>query len=53
MPGEGYALGRMQQVLPLLWIGDINAAWDTEGLRENGIHSILTVYNTEIEVHPV
>jgi hypothetical protein len=43
----------MQQVVPFLWIGGISAAYDTAALQKNGIHSVLSALNGDIEVHPV
>jgi hypothetical protein len=53
MSAQGYTFESMQQVVPLLWIGDISAAYDSETLKQNGIHSVLSVFNGDIEVHPV
>jgi dual specificity phosphatase 12 len=44
---------RMQQVVPFLWIGDINAAHNDAALRTKGIRSVLTAMQGELAVHPV
>jgi dual specificity phosphatase 12 len=43
----------MQQVEPLLWIGNIAAAEDADTLKANNIHSVLSVFDGHVEVHPV
>jgi hypothetical protein len=48
-----FAPAPMQQVIPLLWIGDINAVYDVEALQKNGIRSVLSALNGDIEVHSV
>ncbi|KAI0300163.1 hypothetical protein B0F90DRAFT_1725593 [Multifurca ochricompacta] len=41
----------MDQVLPGLWIGDLHSAKDSDTLRTNNIHSILTVMRGKFSIH--
>lgn len=40
----------MDEVLPGLWIGDLNAATNETLLREKSIHSVLSVMRGKVDV---
>lgn len=47
------AAEHMDQVLPNLWIGDIYSAQDVEGLKANGIYSIVSAMRWRVTLHHV
>ncbi|EIN08594.1 hypothetical protein PUNSTDRAFT_114048 [Punctularia strigosozonata HHB-11173 SS5] len=42
----------MNEVVPGLWIGDIQSASDAEALRSKNIHSILSAMRGRVSIHP-
>ncbi|KAF5366119.1 hypothetical protein D9757_010932 [Collybiopsis confluens] len=44
-------MNAMDQVIPGLWIGGLPSALDTENLRVNKIHSVLSVMRGKLSVH--
>ncbi|KAI0266544.1 hypothetical protein BC834DRAFT_875062 [Gloeopeniophorella convolvens] len=47
----GDEVHHMDQALPGLWIGDLYSAKDTETLKTNNIHSVLTVMRGKFSIH--
>jgi dual specificity phosphatase 12 len=43
----------MNEVIPKLWIGDIQSAFNVEELRRNNIRSILSAMRGRMTIHPV
>lgn len=51
-PGD-YAAEMMNEVIPNLWLGSLRAAQDTESLRRNNIHSILSIMRGKVKISEV
>lgn len=43
----------MNEVIPNLWLGDLRSAQNTEKLRQNNIHSILSAMRGKVVVAEV
>lgn len=43
----------MNEVIPNLWLGDLTSAQNTEKLRQNNIHSILSAMRGKVVVEEV
>lgn len=43
----------MDEIIPNLWVGDINSARDTDTLRQKGIYSVLSAMRGKVSVHEV
>jgi dual specificity phosphatase 12 len=43
----------MDEVVPGVWIGDLQSALDVKGLKERNIFSILTAMRGKITIHAV
>ena len=45
--------GRMCEITPNLWLGNVRDALDIEGLKQRNIHSILTAMRGTVKVKEV
>jgi dual specificity phosphatase 12 len=43
----------MDEIIPGLWIGDLESAKDVENLRAHGIFSILSAMRGRVTIHEV
>ena len=43
----------MDEIIPRLWVGNIQSAKDTETLRKKGIYSVLTAMRGKVSVNEV
>ena len=43
----------MDEVIHNLWIGDLPSALDTNGLKENNIHSVVSAMRGRVTLHDV
>ena len=50
---EYQVINQMDQIIPNLWIGSLQATKDVESLRENNIHSVLSAMRGTVKIHEV
>lgn len=43
----------MDEIIPNLWIGDLQAARNEKQLRESNIHSVLSAMRGRVNIHAV
>lgn len=50
---ENEPYNHMDEIVPGLWVGDLQSAKDVEMLRANNIHSVLSAMRGRVGIHEV
>lgn len=50
---EYESYNHMDEVVPGLWVGDLQSAKDVETLKANNIHSVLSAMRGRVAIHEV